>query len=282
MSPLLLALLAAPFATATADPAAAPPRAQDAKKDDVRARFEALYEKRDRAGCVALWREDTSRALPAIDQDLEGSLKLFESSKEPDAGKIRALQSRARWGADAAEEALGHPMIADYAACFVGWKDGEKRLFREEQAIYRRAMGSIEKGGGKLAAEVAEETITRALALGDWWGAAMGTEAAALSHQGQGALDDALADWGRARVLYRDLGLADREEAALRAMIDLCYATDRPSRGRTAVEQALATARRRGDRAAQADLLLRRAGFEEKLGDAAAAQASRREAEAFK
>ena len=94
---LLLALSAS---TTTKTPATTTPASALAPADvkAVRARFEELAQEGDRAGCVALWKEHPGLALPVIDRDLEGALKVVES-KSPDAAKVAKLHERALWGA---------------------------------------------------------------------------------------------------------------------------------------------------------------------------------------
>jgi len=125
------------------------------------------------------------------------------------------------------------------------------------------------------------ETTARALLLGDWRGAAMGHQTTAIGHQGQSSFDDALVSWSQARAIYAGLGARDEELACQRAVVDMCYATDRHARGREAADQAAALAARLGQKKSQAELLEKRAGFEEKLGRKAEAEATRAEAKAL-
>jgi hypothetical protein len=249
---------------------------------DVRARFQTLHVKNDREGCAALWREKPSLALPTIERDLDEALELREKAKEPDVAAIRALEERAGWGARIAREALGAPLIADLAFARAGWTERDRKLFRDERAIHARALAWIEKGENRNGLEAAQETVTRALALGDWHGAAMGYETSAIAHQALSAIDDAIVAWSQARVIYRELALANNEYVCLRNVLDMCYAADRTSRGREAADQAIVLARARGDRTAEAEFLVRRAGFEEKLGLRTEAEATRKAAQALK
>src|SRR5262245_42545035 len=169
----LVVLTLAPSLSPAVDPVAA----QKARRSEARAKMEALYEKKDRDGCIALWKESIDLALPTIDQDLEGSLKIEETTKEPDAAKLAMMRARAVWAAGCAAEAIGHPLILDYASSFAGWTSTQKKYFREEQAIYRKAMELLDKGETSKGLESAQECVQRAVQLGDHWGAAMGYEA---------------------------------------------------------------------------------------------------------
>lgn len=249
---------------------------------EAKARFESLHKAGDRAGCVALWRANPHYVLRVIDADLEGSLRLRETSKEPDAARLQELHVRALWGAGAAVEATGHPIFADYAAAFVGWNEVQRGQFRAGQGLYKKAIDAFNAGEHEAARTAGRECVERAAPLGDWWGMAMGLEAQAMAHQAQGSLEDALSYYSQARLLNHDLGLFGDEYGDVRSMIDLCYALERWSRGREAVEQALELGRKIGDVASQAELYERRATFEEKLGDKAAAAKSRAQGKAAK
>ena len=146
--------------------------------------------------------------------------------------------------------------------------------------MHQKAVDWIEKGENRFGLEAGQEVTTRALLLGDWHGAAMGHQTAAIGHQGQSSFDDALVSWSQARTIYAGLGARDEELACQRAVVDMCYATDRHARGRDAADQAADLAARLGQKKAQAELLGKRAGFEEKLGLKAEAEATRAEAEA--
>lgn len=283
---LLLALLAfeaqPPEALPQAQPAAAKPAAGKSKRSEIKAKFEELYTKKDRAGCLALWKENPEFVLPTIDADLEGSLRVYEGGGEPDMKKIDALHKRALWGAEIAVEATGHPILLDYASSFVGWNKDQRSLFRAGQAVYKKSVDAAAKGDHKMALEAGRECVDRASALGDWWGAAMGYEATGQAQQALSDFDNALVAFSRARILNHDLGLTSDEYTNLRSMIDMCYAVERWQRGLAALNQALETARKAGNKEALVEFLQRRATFEEKLGDKAAAEASRKEASGLK
>jgi tetratricopeptide (TPR) repeat protein len=284
-APIFAALLALAVPTslvAQTPPSGSPPAAAKSKRAEIKTKFEELHAKNDRAGCLALWKENPDRVLQTIDADLEGSMRVFESSNEPDLKKIDALHKRALWGAEIAVEATGHPIFLDYASSFVGWNKEQRAQFRAGQAVYKKAVEAASKGDHKVALEAGRECVDRASALGDWWGAAMGYDAVGNALQSLTDFDNALVAFSRARVLNHDLGLAGDEYSNLRSMIDMCYTLERWSRGNACASQALVTARRLGDKDAIVELLKRRASFEDRLGDKAAAEATKKEAESAK
>jgi tetratricopeptide (TPR) repeat protein len=267
---------------AQAAPVAAKPAAGKSKRAEIRAKFEELFTKDDRAGCLALWKENPGYVLPTIDADLEGSLRVYETAVEPDMKEIGRMHKRALWGAEIAAEASGHPIILDYAASFVGWDKEQRSLFRAGQAVYKKSVDAAAKGNHQMALEAGRECVDRASNLGDWWGAAMGYEALGTAMQALSDFENALVAYSRARILNHDLGLASDEYTNLRSMIDMCYTLERWSRGLEALNQALATARKMDSKEAVVEFLKRRAVFQEKLGDKAGADASRKEADGVK
>jgi tetratricopeptide (TPR) repeat protein len=148
--------------------------------------------------------------------------------------------------------------------------------------VYKKAMDAFNAGDFATAKSAGRECVEYAAPLGDWWGTAMGLEAQAMALQAQGALDDALHFYGEARLLNHDLLLLGDEYGDLRSIIDLCFSQERWARGREAVERALELGLKIGDQASQADLYEKRASFEEKLGDKAAAEKSRAQAQSIK
>jgi hypothetical protein len=249
----------------------APASAPTADLKEIKAQFEALHQKDDRAGCVALWKANPSAVLPVIDQDLEGSLKLWERSKEkPDTAKIATMHTRALWGARAAAEATGHPILVEYASSFVGWNDAQKASFRGGQKAFGAAMKALQGKDAKAALESARECSSKALPLGDWWGAAMGWDAEGNAQRALGAGEAALAAFTQARIAYHDLGLAGDEYQALTAIVELCQELGRPARGCDAADQAIALAKSLGDKDGEAALAKKRADLEAKLGGAPA------------
>lgn len=260
---LVLSLAFAPLSTSLQKPQAPPPKAL--KFEEAKAKFEGCFDKDDRTGCAALWKSHPHFVLRVIDADLEGSMKIRESSEKPDEAKIASMHKRALWGARIAREATGHPMIADYASSFVGWNEKERRQFREGQAVYQRAAGQISAGNFADALEAGRETVQRALPLGDWWGAAMGYEAMGEASQKASEFEDALNHFSHARVINHDLGLLGDEYGDLRAMIDLCQTLERWPRGVEAITDAQALAEKLGDANGQKELAERRKAFEAKV-----------------
>ena len=243
----------------------------------IREKFQALHAKADSKGCAALWQADPSLALPTIEKDLDEANALRTSGKEADAKAAAALESRALWGARIARDALDAPMIADLAAARAGWGERERGFFADAKRVQARALEWLDKSESRFGLEAAQEAANRSLGLGDWHGAAKAYETCAIAHQGTSNFDDSLVAWETARWIDRGLALRDRELACLRGALDVCGAADRDVRGREVADQAVALARRIGDRRSEADFLDRRARFEKKLGLAAEEAATRKE-----
>ncbi len=248
----------------------------------IREKFQALNAKSDVQGCAALWKADPSLALPTIEKDLDEANALRASGKEADAKAAAALESRAVWGARIARDALDAPMIADLAAARAGWNDRDRGYFNDAKHVQARALEWLDKKENRFGLEAAQEAANRSLGIGDWHGAARAYETCAIAHQGASNFEDALVSWETARWIDRGLALRDRELACLRGALDVCGAADRHSRGREIADQAVALARRTGDKTSEADFLDRRARFEKKLGLAAEEEATRKEISALK
>ena len=84
-------------------------------QDNFKKRFEALDDKRDHDGVVALWKGAPGRVLGTIDSYLEGALKLMEEGKADDK-TIATMHQRALRGALAADQAFDRAIYTDYAA----------------------------------------------------------------------------------------------------------------------------------------------------------------------
>lgn len=242
--------VAAPVASAPlvvtpvrAAPVVAPVVLESAK--DVRAKFVELAGKKDEAGLVALWKANPSVVLPTIDADLEGSLRVREKAKdkEPDMAKIKEMHERALFGARMAYQASGDPLILDYASSFVGWDEAQRKSFREGQAASARAGQAMEAGDGAEGLKAGTECLDKALALGDWWGAAMGCDAVYTAHRALGNEDKALEFAARAGAIHHSLGFAEEELRAAVTMAELCKSLKRPARGQAACERALTIAK---------------------------------------
>jgi hypothetical protein len=247
----------------------------------IRERFLALHAKNDVPGCAALWKERPALALATIEKDLDDALALRTGGKPEDAKPAAALEARAVWGARIARDALDAPMIGELAASRSGWTERDRGHASDAKRVHEKAFEWLGKGESRFGLEAAQEAVNRYLALGEWHGAARAYETCAIAHQGTSNSEDALVAWSQARALDRALRLEDRELACLRGALDMCGAADRHARGRELAEEAVALARKVGDRKAEADFLDRRARFEEKLGLAAEAQATRKELESI-
>lgn len=211
--------------------------------EDVRKQFVALYDKGDKKACLDLFLAHPGETLPAIDRDLEGSLKLRETSKEPDRAKIEAMHARALWGAEIATEALVGPMVLDYASSFVGWDEAQGKRFREGQKAFKEAMADLQKNDAKAALEAGQRCLECASPLGDWWGAAMACDAIAAAQKALGNPEKALEAAAHARLIYCQLGLRGDELEALIRVATACKDLGRPVRGRVACDAGISLAR---------------------------------------
>lgn len=224
--------------------------------DPVRTDFVALFEGREKEGLLELWRANPAAILTTIDADLEGALAEWE--KQPDAPDLAAIalrHERALWGAQAATEATGNPIFADYAASFVGWNAEEKRSFRAGQKAFGAARKALAAGNAQAALEAARECVGRAGPLGDWWGLAMGLqmEGEALARGGEHAA--AALALARARQINHDLGLTGAEYGCSVSLARLLCAHGPHERARAAVGHAIALAVALGDQAGQGELV---------------------------
>ena len=183
--------------------------------------YHALAEASDMGGLVELFKANEYKALGMVDQDLEGSLSIWEGAPDaattPDA--IAELHKRALFGAKAASAAFDRPIFLDYASAFCSWNDDEKRDFRAGQAAFGEARGAFKSEDLEGARKAAEKCTELALPLGDWWGCAMGLGASGSAKIMLGDYSEALADLSRARLLNNGLGLRGSELANLKGML---------------------------------------------------------------
>lgn len=224
----------------TAAPVAALPAPQD-RRAEVAAKYHELAAAQDAEGLGELWKDNVGLVLQTIDADLEGSLSLWEAAKEsPPTEEIAKLHQRALFGAYAASDALDQPIFLDYATSFVGWNDEQKPAFRAGQAVYGRAAQELRDGDKEVAITAGQETIERATALGDWWGAAMGYAVKGEALRAEGEHEDALASLAMARQLNHALGLQSSEYRNVRSMLAAARALERHPRA-LGLAAALAT-----------------------------------------
>ncbi len=221
---------------------------------EVAQRYQQAAAEEDHAGLVELWKANPGLILVTIDADLEGSLKLRESSPEPDEDAIAALHARALAGARAAAEATGHPILLDYASAFVGWDREQQRRFRAGQAAFGRARGAAKAGDQEAAAAAGLECAELAEPLGDWWGTAMGHSAHGQALLALGRFDEALVALSRARMIYHDLGLVGSEYGNARGVVTALRELGRTERCRAAALASIELARAVGDEQGLAEL----------------------------
>lgn len=236
----LLVLLAAPALSPT------PTLALDAK--EVRKQFVALAEKQDRAALVELWKANKSVVLSTIDRDLEASLSEIEKGAKPDSEKVKALHARALFGAECAAEASGHPILLDYTSSFIGWNSAQQKSFREGQKAFGAAGQALQKKDAQTALTKGQECYDKAIALGDWWGSAMGLDAIGNAQAALGNVDAALTALSQARLINHDLGLYGDELGNLSLMADLCVKSERYSRGHACAVMGKKLASELGDK----------------------------------
>lgn len=236
----VLGLGLAARATASFEPGAA---ATSAATEDVGARYAELADARDAAGLQALWKEHAAAALPTFDKDLEGGLALWEANQtEPPTDEIRRLFDRALFGAQAAAAALDAPILADYAASFVGWDDVQRRDFRDGQKLVGAAHAALKEGDAGRAVTIATDALWKTQHLGDWWGLAMSHEVRGRALQASQSFEHALAAHAQARQLYGALHMPANELSNLRRMVSLCVLLERWPRADVACADALALA----------------------------------------
>ncbi len=216
-------------------------------------RYHDLAAKGDRAALAEAWRADPGSVLSTIDADLEGSLALVEKAradgKQPDAAAVEALRARARFGAEAADQAFGTALFTDYAVAFASWSEAEAARFRAGQAAFGRARAEAKAGNHEAALAAASECEELARPLGDWWGTAMGAGARGRSLLVLGRHAEAVAALSEAVLLYHDLRLLDAEDGSLRLLADALGEAGLRQRERRARERASALADVLGDAA---------------------------------
>ncbi|MBL8693386.1 MAG: hypothetical protein JNJ88_04740 [Planctomycetes bacterium] len=209
---------------------------QGQRKDEIRERFLALDAKRDHAGIVELWKDAPARALPTIDEDLEGFLALVE--KGGDSKEIEKMKERALRGAKAADQAFQHPIFSDYTSSYVGWNAEQQKQFRAGQQASGAAMQALQKKDFAAAKKEAQRSIDLARPLGDWWGASSGYGALGAAEEGLGNKEAALDAYQQARVLHHDLNFFDQEIRDETAMARLLLDLGRTVRAGVVLQQA--------------------------------------------
>lgn len=237
------------------------------RREEVAQKYHALAAARDLEALGKLWEENVGLVLQTIDADLEGSLALWE--KDPEAApaeEIHKLQQRALFGARAASVALDEPIFLDYASSFVGWDEPQKRAFRAGQQVYARAAKELKEENHETAFEAAKETVERATALGDWWGAAMGYGAQGDAARHLGWFEDALAAYGLARQVNHALGLQYAEYRNLQGMLPAARAAERFQRALAIAGDLASYAEAFDDKVVLKSTLETKAKLEDKLG----------------
>lgn len=274
MHSLRLALLCLGFA----GPSLAFARPQGGEEDAVKRQFEALDDKHDRAGVVALWKAHPYETLGVIDTYLEGSLAKLEHAPNTDPAELRKMRDRGIRGASAADEAFGSAIFTDYATSFAGWNSEQQKSFREGQKAFGLARKAARANDFETSLREAERCVALARPLGDWWGTAMGLSASGQAHARLGHAELALEALSQSRLLNHELGLAGSEYSDLLQMAQLCTSLGRRDRALVAIERGLKLGDELGDADGPIAMLELRAQLEEAAGgDASAAKAAREE-----
>ncbi|MEM7518089.1 MAG: hypothetical protein AAF368_14350 [Planctomycetota bacterium] len=250
---LLLPVLALhPLAAPSAPPA--PRTLQEAATEENR--FVSLYREYAASGesakLATLWKTMPERVLSTIDQDLEGSLRLLEEAEANelraiDMNKVEEMQQRALFGARAAAEATGHPILLDYASSFVGWTPLERKSFRAGQTAFSLSRRAFADEKWEKALSEGQRCLDLAAPLGDWWGTAMGLAAVGAAHAAKGDHAQAASFLGRARLLNHDLGLTSSEYRALQGLANSLRALGRTPRYEACLPELLRLAKAVGD-----------------------------------
>ncbi|MGH1376572.1 MAG: hypothetical protein ACRBCK_09515 [Alphaproteobacteria bacterium] len=191
----------------------------------VKERFEALDNKQDIDGIVVLWQNNPSVTAFVIDTYLEGALALFEQSNGENENKIKAMYDRGLRGALAADKAFGRKVFSDYASSFIGWDDQQKRQFRSGQKFYGDAKEALKAKRYEDAFASANESISVARPLGDWWGVAVAQAVSGIAQEEMLDFQGALVSFSEARLLFHNFGMMEdllRSEIAMaRVLIEL-------------------------------------------------------------
>lgn len=241
---------------------------QEERAEKVRSRFAELFVERDGEGLRRLWSEHPRLVLPTIDGDLEGSLALWEAApEEPDLQKIRSMHERALWGARIAVEVTGQPILADYAASFIGWDSDQKKAFRAGQAAHSRSRKALEGGQLEEALAAARECRRLAAPLGDWWGVAMGLAAEGRCLARMGDDEAAVGALGQARLYYSQLGLQESEYGVLMDLCESLVKLERWPRALECADAGLLYAMTLRDREGMAAIRVRRTMIQERLAE---------------
>ncbi|MEX1024686.1 MAG: hypothetical protein WD226_06365 [Planctomycetota bacterium] len=237
----------------------------------VREAYHEAWTGRDAAALTAVWRAKPALVLSTFDADLEAGLAAWEAGAEGHEALTAEHFERAVWAAELAAAALDRPIFGDYAHAFTGWDAEERKRFRRGQAAFGEANAALREEKAQEARARAAECREIAIALGDWWGTAMG-----LGIEGTALLalerpKEAAVAFARARLLNHQLGLFASEFRALRGLVDALIAADDNVRAIRAANDGLVYARDQGDVSAQRALLDARRTAESALDDEAAA-----------
>ena len=180
---LLLSLVAATAAQATATPPAEPPPGLD------RPRLERFLQGGDRELVAQSFRRHRGEVLAFVDHYLESNLKRLEEGAT-EAEALEGFRTGVKF-ATVASEAFKDPIFLEYAANFASWTPPERANFRAGQKAFREGMKLLKAGSAAEAATSFDASYTLASNLGDAWGMAMALDGGARAKAAQGLHQEA-------------------------------------------------------------------------------------------
>lgn len=228
--------------------------AQEGAKVDVAQDYRVAYAGEDRSAMAATWEQHQNRILGTFDGDLEGGLAAWEKGEEGHEETTKTLFARALWGAQIASEVTGRRVFADYAGAFVSWDAEQRKSFRAGQQAFGASRKAQAAGDWEEGLAQGKDCRTRAMALGDWWGAAMGYMGEGVCLHKLGRHEEAAAALGLARMINQDLGLAGAEFGAAMQLAKCLVEMETGPRAVAAVSAALSLAKRLGQDDAAGEL----------------------------
>ncbi len=239
------------------------PRRVPDPRGEPKARFEelegkelwdALYAAGEEARLAVALRENGWQILGYIDSHCEGWLALVEGGEDSTSGgraKIAEVQAKGLKLAEVADRALGDTRFMAYVQNFYGWDAGQRKRFREGQALFRQAVKLITESATAQEAMQAltplQQSLERSRPLSDTWGQSM-----ALVLMGRVQADNdqttaALANLDEARRLGREIRDLSSVWDALAMRYETCVRLRQYEPAREALQEQFLIARDLGD-----------------------------------
>ena len=125
--------------------------------------------------------------------------------------------------------------------------DAQKAQFRAGQKTHGESRAAMKAGDWKKAITKAQECISNAAPLGDWWGHAMGLSALGAAFVGDKQPAQAIQPLGEAALIYRDLLLPGDEYGTLRPLARCLVETGAKERAKAVIARATELAKLLGD-----------------------------------